>query len=73
MTVVLYGKDQCAPCHQLRKFFQLKKVDYEYRDVADPSNAREAFKLSGLTMVPIVRIDNRVVAGYNLSALADLL
>lgn len=71
--IVLFGKDSCGPCNQLKKYFGLKKVDYEYRDVADPTNAKRAFELSGLTMVPIVQINEKVISGYNLQALAELL
>lgn len=73
MTLTIYTGALCAPCKALKRYLDYKGVAYTEKPTEEPANAQEALSISGVTMVPVVRIDDEVVVGYNLPRLAQLL
>lgn len=76
--IVVYSRDSCAPCRQLKAYLKHKGIEFEEKNVDLTENLDELIGITGLTMVPVtVVIDehgNRsVVSGYNLSRLTELL
>ena len=47
-------------------------MEYEERDTAEPENMAEAFRLSGMRVVPVLVSDGIVVTGYNPRRVAEL-
>lgn len=71
--VKVYTKSTCAPCMAVKRWLQRRGVAYEEKDVSEPTNAAEAYKLSGYSIVPVVVIGAEVIAGLNYGRLASLL
>lgn len=70
MPVTIYTRETCAPCRTLKKFFSLKNVTYEEKNVdSDPSLMEEVVRLSGFAMVPCVKIGDKVISGANIPAI----
>lgn len=63
----------CAPCHSLKRYLNYKGIKFIEKPIEQRENAAEAYKLAGLSIVPVTVINDRVVVGYNLSKINELL
>ena len=69
-SIVMYALSTCPWCRKARKFFSDRNVPFECieYDLADPATqeaiGREMDSL-GATGVPIVRIGDEVISGYD--------
>lgn len=70
--VKIYTSPTCAYCPKTKKFLDKLGVKYEERNVEDREYAEEAYKLSGVTTVPIISYDNQVIIGPQFGLLAKL-
>lgn len=58
----------------VKTFLQRKGVKYEEKNLDDnPELAAEAYEKSGLSMVPIIVVGEKVIAGMNLPLLSESL
>ena len=74
MTVTVFTRTTCAPCHMLKSYLQRKGVQYQEKNVDDnPEEAAEIFAKTGFTMVPVTVIDDKIVSGFNLPLISELL
>lgn len=76
--VTIYTSDTCAFCHQLKKWFGIKKHEYTEINVTEqPERIADIQSLLGAVIFPTIVIEKDgkkdVVGGYNLSALTSLL
>lgn len=74
MPVTVYTKPTCAPCQTLKKWLQMKKIEYVEKNVEDQSNFNEMLNITGGMMsVPQTKVGDRIVTGPNFSLLTELL
>ena len=74
MTVKVYSTPTCPYCHMVKDF--LKKNNVEFEDIDVSSNhtaAHEMIEKSGQMGVPVTDIDGRIIVGYNVSKLKEVL
>ena len=73
MSITVYSRVSCGPCKELKKYLSYKQVEYQEVD-ADTIDLQA---LTGSRIVPTVIVDTdegqRIITGYNPSALASLL
>lgn len=78
-NITVFTTDTCAYCVMVKRFLQVKGVEYEEINLDEhPERRNEAFALSGQLTVPVTVVtqhDNtkEIVVGYNLSRLAPTL
>lgn len=71
LDVELYATATCGFCEKTRKFFAANGVRYREHDVeADPYAKAKKNELSPGTGVPVVRIEDQVITGYQPQAYA---
>lgn len=69
--VTVYTTASCAFCPMVKKFLQIKKIDYSEVDVTNDMSLRdELYKKTGLMSVPITTDGEKFVVGYNPGMLA---
>lgn len=74
MPVKVYTRTTCGPCRTLKHWLKTKNIPYEEINVDDdPKMVDEVIKLSGLQMVPLLVVGDRVISGLNLPLLSNLL
>ncbi|MBM3204406.1 glutaredoxin family protein [Candidatus Uhrbacteria bacterium] len=74
MTVTVYSTPTCPYCKLAKDFLKEKNVDYTDIDVAsDTAAANEMVKMSGQMGVPVIKVDDDIIVGWNKSALEDVL
>lgn len=73
-SVIIYSTPVCHFCHAAKDFFQENGVAYTEHDVAaDLEKRQEMIEMTGQMGVPVIRIENDVVVGFDEGKLRELL
>ena len=73
-TVIIYSTPACHFCHAAKEFFEANNVAYTEHDVAqDPEKRQEMIEMTGQMGVPVIRIGDDVVIGFDESKVKELL
>jgi glutaredoxin 3 len=72
--VTIYSTPVCHFCHSAKDFFKENNVNYTEHDVAmDAEKRQEMIELTGQMGVPVIRIGDDVVIGFDEGKLRELL
>ncbi len=73
-TVTIYSTPVCHFCHAAKDFFAENNIAYTEHDVAsDASKRQEMIEITNQMGVPVIRIDDDVVIGFDEDKLKELL
>ncbi len=73
-TVTIYSTPVCHFCHAAKEFFTENGVSYTEHDVAsDVEKRKEMVDMTGQMGVPVIRVDDDVIIGYDEPKLKELL
>lgn len=73
-TVTIYSTPVCHFCHAAKEFFKENNVAYTEHDVASDLEKRtEMIDMTGQMGVPVIRIGDDVVIGFDETKLKELL
>lgn len=66
MDITIYSTPTCPHCVMAKKFLKEKNIPFTDIDVAaDTEKAEEMIKLSGQMGVPVIKIDDQIVVGFD--------
>ena len=72
--VTIYTTPSCHFCHMAKDYFTENSIAYEEVDVAaDPAKRKEMVDLTKQLGVPVIRIDDSLIVGFNKPKVAELL
>ena len=72
--VIVYSTPTCMYCNMLKAYFEEKGVEYENIDVqADPERGREMVEATGQMGVPVTKIGDEYIVGFNQPVIAEKL
>lgn len=72
--VTIYSTNTCHFCNLAKEFFAKNNVEYTEHNVgSDQEKRQEMFELTHQMGVPVIRIDNTVVIGFQEAKVAELL
>lgn len=72
--VTVYTTSSCPWCHKVKDFLMEKGVTFKEVDVGrDPQGANEMIDLTGQRSVPVTKIGEKVIVGYDRAELERLL
>lgn len=72
--VTIYSTPTCHFCHLAKDYFNEHSVSYTEHDVAsDLDKRKEMIDLTGQMGVPVIRIEDDIVVGFDEAKLAELL
>ncbi len=71
--VIIYSTPTCGYCKIAKAFFQQHNVAFEEKDVTVDMQAREELIQTGQTGVPVIKIDEEIVIGFDKAKLSTLL
>ncbi len=72
--VTIYSTPSCHFCHAAKEFFDANNVKYEDVDVAaDLERRKEMIDMTGQMGVPVIRVGDDVVVGFDETKLRELL
>ena len=73
-TVTIYSTPVCHFCHAAKDFFKENNVEYTEHDVAaDLEKRTEMIDMTGQMGVPVIRINDDVIIGFDEPKLKELL
>lgn len=73
-TVTIYSTPTCHFCHAAKEYFDENKIEYTDFDVAsDTEKRQEMIEMTGQMGVPVIRIDDDVVIGFDEGKVKELL
>jgi glutaredoxin-like YruB-family protein len=73
-SVTVYSTPTCPYCHKVKQFLQSKGVQFTDVNVAaDQEKAREVMEKTGRMAVPVVRIGEEFIVGYDADAIGKAL
>lgn len=73
-NVTIYSTPTCHFCHAAKEFFMENKVTYTEHDVASDMEKRsEMIDMTGQMGVPVIRVDDDVIVGFDEDKLKELL
>lgn len=72
--VSIYTTTSCHFCHMAKDYFKENGIAYDEFDVgADPAKRKEMMDLTKQLGVPVIRIDDSLIVGFNKPKVAELL
>ncbi len=73
-VVEIYSTPTCHFCHMAKDWFAANNVKFVDHDVAaDLERRKEVVEMTGQMGVPVIRIGNDIVIGFNQPKLEELL
>ena len=73
-NVIIYSTPSCHFCHMAKDFFTEHNVSFQDINVAeDQAKREEMVSMTGQLGVPVIRIGNDVIIGFNKPKVAELL
>ena len=74
MTVTIYSTPTCHFCHAAKEFFKENNVAYEDFNVAeDLEKRKEMIQMTGQLGVPVIKIGDDIVIGFDEKKVRELL
>ena len=72
--VTIYSTPVCHFCNAAKEYFKDNNVEYTEHDVAaDQDKRQEMIEMTGQMGVPVIRIGDDVVVGFDEAKVAELL
>lgn len=72
--VTIYSTPVCHYCHAAKDFFSENNVEYTEHDVAaDQAKREEMIELTGQMGVPVIKIGDDIVVGFDEAKVKELL
>ena len=73
-SVIIYSTPTCPYCKRAKEYLSQKGISYTDYDVAsDRDKAKDMIQKSRQMGVPVILVDDQLVAGFNQSKLDELL
>ena len=73
-TVTIYSTPVCHFCHAAKDFFADNNIAYTEFDVAsDQTKRQEMIEMTGQMGVPVIRIEDDVIVGFDEDKVRELL
>ena len=72
--IEIYTTPSCAYCHMAKEYFKSKNLSYEEYDVMkDVQKRQEMTTETGQMGVPVIKINGKIVIGFNKGKINELL
>ncbi|MBD7912679.1 MULTISPECIES: glutaredoxin domain-containing protein [Clostridium] len=72
--VKIYSTSWCPGCIKLKKYLNMKGVEFQEINVADKHEDREeVFKVSGQRTVPVLEFNGEVIVGFDKSRIDKII
>lgn len=73
-TVIIYSTPTCHFCHAAKDFFSANNIEFTEHDVsADADKRQEMIELTNQMGVPVIRIQDDIVIGFDEPKVKELL
>ncbi len=70
--IVIYTSDTCPHCISAKEFFKNNNISFEEKNVKEAINRKELMSM-GIMSVPVIKIDEDMVVGFDREKVESLL
>lgn len=71
-NVTVYTSNTCTYCTQAKEYLKAKGIAFEERNIKEPAYRKELMAM-GFMSVPVLKIDNETVLGFDREKIDTLL
>ena len=71
LKVIVYTEPGSAGCEQVKKFLHARGIDFIEKDIFQDLTAVSELRQLGHLTVPVTRVGNDVIVGFDLGALEE--
>ncbi|MFP4403393.1 MAG: glutaredoxin family protein [Nanoarchaeota archaeon] len=72
--VIVYTSPVCMECEKAKKFFKDKNIEFEEIDTFEnPKKAKELFEKTKVRRIPMIQIDDEILAGFDEKKINEVL
>jgi glutaredoxin 3 len=72
--IEIYSTESCHFCHMAKDWLTSKNISYvDYNVGADQERRKEMVEMTGQLGVPVIKIGNDVMIGFNQEKMAELI
>ncbi|MCM8709471.1 glutaredoxin family protein [Clostridium sp. SYSU_GA19001] len=71
-NVIVYTSNNCIYCSQAKEYLKENGVAYQERNIQEPNYRKELMAMK-IMSVPVLKIDDEVVVGFNREKIDSLL
>lgn len=71
--VKIFSSKGCMPCVEVKKFLDMRKVEYKVVDRDEDNASDEMMRLSGRVITPLIVSDKGMVVGADFAKIASIL
>lgn len=72
--VEIYSTESCHFCHLAKEWLTAHQIPFtDYNVAVDQAKRKEMVEMTGQLGVPVIKIENDVMVGFNQEMMADLL
>lgn len=72
--ITIYSTPSCHFCHMAKEYLTSKSIPFTDINVAEDTQARQdMITMSGQMGVPVIKIENDIIVGFNKPVMNDLL
>ena len=71
--VTVFTSKMCSYCYVAKDYLSSKGIQYIEKDIGVDQEAREELIQKGITAVPVIKIDEELVVGFDKDRIDELL
>lgn len=71
-NIAIYTSDTCPHCVTAKEYFKSMNMPYEEKNVKNPQYRKELMAM-GIMSVPVIKIEDETVVGFDKSQIESLL
>jgi glutaredoxin len=71
LHVVVYTQPGCAGCEQVKRFLQARDIEFIEKNIVQDLTALGELRAMGHLTVPVTRVGEDVIVGFDLGALEE--
>lgn len=64
-NILIYTSNNCSFCHQAKQFFMENNIDYTEFNISQDIEAKKELIKKGYCSVPIIKIGDRSIVGFD--------
>lgn len=65
VRIDLYGEGWCPSCRAAKRWLEMNKISFNYRDTGNPANARMMRSLNPEHTIPVIDIEGTILVGFD--------
>lgn len=71
-NVMIYTSDSCVYCQLAKEYFHTNNIEFKEKNIKEPVARKELISM-GMRSVPVIKIDDEVILGFDQEKIEQVL